>query len=118
MGCASSLLMNALKALAGVDDDLLVIDDEVIAPICHLKTEHLKSTNPRLHSDETLLALAVSSRGNAIAAQLMDSINKLKGCDAHFSVIISPTDENLYRTLGTTYHANPNSSSVAFTTSN
>ena len=107
MGCASSLLMNALKALAGVDDDLLVIDDEVIAPICHLKTEHLKSTNPRLHSDETLLALAVSSRGNAIAAQLMDSINKLKGCDAHFSVIISPTDENLYRTLGINVSCEP-----------
>lgn len=100
MGCASSLLMNALKALAGVDDDLLVIDDEVIAPICHLKTEHLKSTNPRLHSDETLLALAVSSRSNAVAAQLMDQIDKLKGCDAHFSVIVSPTDEKLYRTLG------------------
>ena len=107
MGCASSLLMNALKALAGVDDDLLVIDDEVIAPICHLKTEHLKSTNQRLHSDETLLALAVSSRGNAIAAQLMDSINKLKGCDAHFSVIISPTDENLYRTLGINVSCEP-----------
>ena len=107
MGCASSLLMNALKALAGIDDDLLVIDDEVIAPICHLKTEHLKSTNPRLHSDETLLALAVSSRSNAIAAQLMDSIDKLKGCDAHFSVIISPTDENLYRTLGINVSCEP-----------
>ena len=85
----------------------MLIDDEVIAPICHLKTEHLKSTNPRLHSDETLLALAVSSRGNAIAAQLMDSINKLKGCDAHFSVIISPTDENLYRTLGINVSCEP-----------
>ena len=107
MGCASSLLMNALKKLAGVDDDLLVIDDEVITPICHLKTEHLKSTNPRLHSDETLLALAVSSRSNAIAAQLMDQISKLKGCDAHFSVIVSPTDEKLYRTRGINVSCEP-----------
>ena len=107
MGCASSLLMNALKKLAHEDDDLLVIDDEVIAPICHLKTEHLKSKNPRLHSDETLLALAVSSRSNAIAAKLMDQIDKLKGCDAHFSVIISPTDEKLYRTLGINVSCEP-----------
>ena len=107
MGCASSLLMNALKTLANEDDDLLVIDDEVIAPICHLKTEHLKSKNPRLHSDETLLALAVSSRNNAVAAKLMDQIDKLKGCDAHFSVIVSPTDEKLYRTLGINVSCEP-----------
>ena len=107
MGCASSLLMNALKKLANEDDDLLVIDDEVIEPICHLKTEHLKSKNPRLHSDETLLALAVSSRSNAVAAKLMDQIDKLKGCDAHFSVIVSPTDEKLYRTLGINVSCEP-----------
>ncbi len=107
MGCASSLLMNALKALAGVDDDCLVIEDEVIEPICALKTDHLRSVNPRLHSDETLMALAVSSRSNEKAALLMEQIDKLKGCDAHFSVIVSSVDERLYRTLGLNVSCEP-----------
>ena len=99
LGAASSLLMNALKGVAGVED-VDVISDEVIEPICHLKTEHLKSQNPRLHSDETLLALSVSSATNPLADKLIDSAEKLRGCDAFFSVIISSTDEKLYRTLG------------------
>ena len=62
LGAASSLLMNALKAVSGVDDDIYVISDDVIKPICTLKTSTLHSKNPRLHSDETLLALSVSLR--------------------------------------------------------
>ena len=114
MGCASSLLMNSLKALAGVDEDLLVIGDEVIEPICNLKTEHLHSRNPRLHSDETLLALAVSSRSNETAAKLMARIDQLKGCDAHFSVIISQADEKLYRTLGVNVSCEPKFEQLRF----
>ena len=100
LGSASALLMNALKGVSGVDDELSVISDDVLEPICHLKTEHLKSKNPRLHSDETLLALSVSSVTNPIAERLIDNVDKLRGCDAYFSVIISSTDEKLYRTLG------------------
>lgn len=100
LGAASSLLMNALKGVSGVDDDIYVISDEVIEPICHLKTAHLNSQNPRLHSDETLLALSVSSVTNPLAETLIDNIDKLRGCDAFFSVILSSTDERLYRTLG------------------
>lgn len=99
LGAASSLLMNALKGVAGVDD-IDVISDDVIEPICHLKTEHLHAKNPRLHSDETLLALSVSSATNPLADQLIDSAEKLRGCDAFFSVIVSSTDEMLYKTLG------------------
>lgn len=99
LGAASTLLMNALKGVAGVDD-VDVIEDSVIKPICHLKTEHLHSKNPRLHSDETLLALSVSSSSNPLAKELVESVEKLRGCDAYFSVIISSTDEKLYRTLG------------------
>ena len=91
--------MNALKGVAGVDD-IDVISDDVIKPICHLKTEHLHANNPRLHSDETLLALSISSATNPLAEQLIDNAEKLRGCDAFFSVIISSTDEQLYRTLG------------------
>ena len=100
LGAASSLLMNALKGVSGVEDDVDVISDEVIEPICHLKTEHLKSQNPRLHSDETLLALSVSSVTNPLAEKLIDNVDKLRGCDAFFSVILSSTDEKLYKTLG------------------
>ncbi len=99
LGAASTLLMNALKALADVED-VDVITDEVIEPICRLKTEHLRSQNPRLHSDETLMAVAVSSGQSELAARLMSHVDDLRGCDAFFSVIISSADEKLYRTLG------------------
>ena len=100
LGAASSLLMNALKGVADVDEDLFVISDEVIEPICRLKTGTLHANNPRLHSDETLLALSVSSATDPMAKKLIDNADRLHGCDAFFSVIISETDEKLYRTLG------------------
>lgn len=100
LGAASSLLMNALKGVAGVDDDIDVISDEAITPICRLKTEQLNSRNPRLHSDETLIALSISSATDPLAKKLIDHVNDLYGCDAFFSVILSATDEKLYRTLG------------------
>ena len=99
LGAASSLLMNALKKVAGVDD-VLVVSDEVIEPICHLKTEHLHSKNPRLHSDETLIALSITSATSPLAKQVIDAAGLLAGCDAYFSVIIGPTDEKVYRNLG------------------
>ena len=99
LGAASTVLMNALKTLAGIED-VDVISDAVIEPICHLKTAHLHSKNPRLHSDETLLALSVSSAENPFAEKLLQHIDDLRGCDAFFSVIISATDEHLYKTLG------------------
>lgn len=100
LGAASSLLMNALKGVAGVDDDIDVISDEAITPICRLKTDQLHSRNPRLHSDETLIALSISSADDPLAKKLIDHVNDLHGCDAFFSVILSATDEKLYRTLG------------------
>ena len=100
LGAASALLMNALKGVSGVDDELEVISDAVLEPICHLKTQHLHNQNPRLHSDETLLALSVSSVQNPLAGDLIDNADKLRGCDAYFSVIVSSADEKLYRTLG------------------
>ncbi len=100
LGAASALLMNALKGVSGIADDVDVISDNVLEPICHLKTEHLHNSNPRLHSDETLLALSVSSVSNPLAERLIDNAYKLHGCDAYFSVIVSATDERLYKTLG------------------
>lgn len=100
MGAASALLMNALKAVTGVDEQLPVIDDNAIEPICRLKTEHLHASNRRLHSDETLIALSITSSVSPIAAKVINGLEQLRGCDAFFSVIVSPTDEALYRKLG------------------
>ena len=100
LGAASSLLMNALKGVAGVEDDIDVLSDAVIEPICSLKTGCLHSQNPRLHSDETLIALSISSATDPTAVKLIEHVECLRGCDAFFSVIISSTDANLYRTLG------------------
>ncbi len=75
--------------------------DDVLEPICHLKTAHLRSHNLRLHSDELLLALSISSVHNPLAEKLIDNADKLRGCDAYFSVIISGGRRRfLYRTLG------------------
>ena len=100
LGAASALLMNALKGVAGVPDELDVISDEVLEPICRLKTSLLKSENPRLHSDETLLALSVSSVSNEQARSLIEHAPLLEGCDAFFSVILSSADVKLYKKLG------------------
>ncbi|NEG54587.1 DUF1846 domain-containing protein [Bifidobacterium platyrrhinorum] len=100
MGAASALLMNALKAVTGVDETLRVIDDKAIEPICRLKTEHLSSVNRRLHSDETLIALSITSAGDETAARVIAGLERLRGCDAFFSVIVSSADEALYRKLG------------------
>ncbi len=100
LGAASSLMMNALKGVAGVDSEIDVISDAAIEPICRLKTDCLHSTNPRLHSDETLIALSISSATDPLAARLIEHVEDLRGCDAFFSVIISSTDEKIYRTLG------------------
>ena len=100
LGAASSLLLNALKKVAGIDDETYIMSDEALEPICHLKTDHLASKNPRLHSDEMLIALSISSATDALAAKAIDCSQLLRGCDAFFSVILSDTDERLYKKLG------------------
>ncbi|MBW3080033.1 DUF1846 domain-containing protein [Bifidobacterium saguinibicoloris] len=107
LGAASALLMNALKAVTGVDADLPVIDDKAIEPICRLKTEHLHSVNRRLHSDETLIALSITSAEDEPAARVIAGLERLRGCDAFFSVIVSAADEALYRKLGVNVSCEP-----------
>ena len=100
LGAASSLLMNALKSVTGVDMELEVIADEAIEPISRLKTAQLGSRNPRLHPDETLIALSITSATSEVAARVLAGLPRLRGCDAFFSVIISSTDEALLKKLG------------------
>lgn len=99
LGCASSLLLNALKRMANIED-VEVIRDDAIEPISKLKTKIFNSKNPRLHSDETLLALSSSSSSDKRAAKMINCVSDLRGCDAFFSVILSHTDERLYKILG------------------
>ena len=100
LGCASSLLMNALKSVAGIDIELEIISDSAIEPISKLKTHYLGSKNPRLHTDETLMALSITSVTSEAAARALEGLGQLRGCDAFFSVIISSTDEEVLRRLG------------------
>ena len=100
LGAASALLLNALKALAGSDDELDLISASVLEPICQLKTRYLQHKNPRLHTDEVLLALTISALTNENAAKAQEQLDHLRGSDAHFSVILSDEDEMLLRRLG------------------
>ena len=100
LGASAALLLNALKAMAGIDQKLKLIPSSVIEPISHLKTQNLGHNNPRLHSDEVLIALAISGLTNPLAALVQEQLASLRGCDAHFSVIISSEDIELYRRLG------------------
>ncbi len=100
LGASAALLLNALKAMAGIDQKLKLIPPSVIEPISQLKTQNLGHSNPRLHSDEVLIALAISGLTNPLAAMVQEQLASLRGCDAHFSVIISSEDIELYRRLG------------------
>jgi uncharacterized protein (UPF0371 family) len=100
LGASSACLLNAIKALAGIDDDLALIAPGVIEPIQHLKVEHLGNHNPRLHTDELLIALSICSVTNPTATLAIDQLNKLKGCEAHSSVILSNVDAELFKKLG------------------
>ena len=100
LGASSALLLNALKELAGIDHDKHVISPEALKPIQTLKTEYLGSKNPRLHSDETLIALSISAADNEDAKLALQQIPKLKGCQVHTSVLLSQVDILEFRKLG------------------
>ena len=100
LGASAALLLNALKAQGGVSDKLDLISAQVIEPISKLKIESLGHHNPRLHSDEVLIALAISALTNPLADMARAQLGTLRGCDAHFSVIISEEDIKLYKRLG------------------
>ena len=100
LGASSACLLNALKKLAGIDKKMLLIAPSVIEPIQHLKIEHLGNHNPRLHTDELLIALSICAVTNPMAELAIDQLARLRGCEAHSSVILSRVDENLFQKLG------------------
>lgn len=100
LGAASALLLNALKHLAGIDDSIDLISAQVLEPICQLKTGYLSHKNPRLHTDEVLIALTISALTNPAAQKAKEQLSQLQGCGAHFSVVLSQEDESLLKSLG------------------
>lgn len=100
LGACSAAILNALKKLAGIEHKCHLISPEAIEPIQTVKVKHLGSTNPRLHSDETLIALAISASTDPTAAKALAQISALRGCEAHSSVILSQVDQVTNSKLG------------------
>ena len=107
LGASSALLLNALKKLGGLPDDLHMISPSALGPIQRLKVNHLGNRNPRLHTDETLIALSISAVNNPMAEYAMQQLSKLRGCDVHSSVILSSVDEKTFKRLGVNLTCEP-----------
>jgi len=109
LGASSALLLNALKMLAGLDDSIHLIAPAIIEPIQRLKTSHLGNKNPRLHTDEVLIALSICAATDENAELAMQQLSSLKGCEVHSSVILSAVDERVFRRLGINVTCEPTS---------
>ena len=107
LGPASAALMNALKLAAGIPADEDLVAASAIEPIQTLKTRYLGGHNPRLHSDETLIALSMSASRNPHARKAMEQLPALRGAQAHSTVLMSSVDENLFRKLGIQLSCSP-----------
>ena len=107
LGASSALLLNALKALGGMPSDLHLISPVALDPIQHLKVHHLGNRNPRLHTDETLIALSISAATNPMAEKAMQQLSKLRGCEVHSSVILTAVDEKTFKRLGVNLTCEP-----------
>lgn len=100
LGASAALLLNVIKELAGLDHKLHIISPEAIEPIQKLKVEYLKSKNPRLHTDEVLIALSTSAAESEDARLALRQLPRLKGCQAHTSVMLSDVDIKMFKKLG------------------
>lgn len=107
LGPCSALLLNALKTLAGTSDERHVISPEAIEPIQRLKTEYLGSHNPRLHTDEVLIALSISAAADPDAQKALEQLPKLNGCQAHATSMLSTVDIKQFKRLGIQMTAEP-----------
>ena len=100
LGSSAAALLNALKYEAHIDPDLHMVAPSAIEPIQTLKTQYLGSKNPRLHTDEILIALSMSAADNEDALKALSQLPRLKGCEVHSTVLLSSVDENTFKRLG------------------
>ena len=97
------MLLNSLKYLADIDDKVILLPPSVIEPIQELKVKILGNKNPRLHTDEILIALSISATTNPMAKKALEQLPKLKGAQVHSTVILSQVDINVLKKLGIDY---------------
>lgn len=101
LGASAAVLLNALKVLAGIDHEIDLISPSALEPIQKLKTEYLGGKNPRLHTDEVLIALSISARDDDNAKRALEQLPRLRGCQVHVTVILSEVDHKSFQRLGT-----------------
>ncbi len=107
LGPSSALILNVVKHLAGIDHDLKLIPQEMIEPIQHTKTTFLKGHNPRLHSDEVLVALSVLSTHDDNCRKALETLPELNGCQAHSTVMLGEVDHKIFKKLGISLTCDP-----------
>lgn len=107
LGASSSMLLNVLKELGGIPDDIELLSPTIIEPIQNMKTGVLGNHNPRLHIDEILIALSICAATNGTAKKALDQIDKLKGLEVHSSVILARVDEQTFKKLGVNLTCEP-----------
>ncbi|MDE5843479.1 MAG: DUF1846 domain-containing protein [Muribaculaceae bacterium] len=100
LGPSSALILNAVKHLAGIDHSIKLIPQEMITPIQHTKTQLLASRNPRLHSDEVLVALSVLSTRDELCRRALEVLPQLRGCEMHSTVMLGEVDHKIFNKLG------------------
>lgn len=100
MDASSAAILNAVKHLANISDDIHLISPVVLEPIKSLKTNALGSNNTSLNSEEILIALSICAATNPMAQVALEKLTKLKGCQAHSTTILSTSDEQIFRKLG------------------
>ncbi len=100
LGPSSALILNAVKHLAGIKHDLKLIPQELIEPIQHTKLTYLKGRNPRLHSDEVLVALSVLSTHDENCRRALEVLPQLNGCQMHSTVMLGEVDHKIFKRLG------------------
>lgn len=99
LGASAACLLNCLKILAGIDHDVHLVSPMAIKPIQSLKTNYLGSHNPRLHTDEILIALSMSAASNKNAKKALQALSQLKGCEVHSTVFLSNVDQSVFKKL-------------------
>ena len=107
LGASSALLLNALKTLAGIDKEIDLISREVIEPVQELKIKNLGNHNPRLHTNEVLIALSIAAAHDQNAKKAIDQLPLLKGCEVHSTVILAEIDAGIFRKLGMNLTCDP-----------
>ena len=100
LGCSAALLLNVMKHLAGINHDTKLIPQSMIEPIQFTKTNYLGGHNPRLHTDEVLVALSVLSQNDDNCRRALEQLPQLRGCQVHCTVMLSEVDRKIFKKLG------------------